>query len=236
MSTELKNALLAAGPRLVDRVLAEMYENPFWVERFGARAHTHGREDGLYHITYACNAIEAGDVGVIENYARWLQQVLTTRGMCSRHLADNFDRLAAAIRDEPWPGKQAAIDVFAAAARALHYEDSIAGGLQARTMIIARAATLDLHANHPDGPAADQARCIDDLSYHLSYLADAIALSRPQVFGDYIRWLGEFLAKRSVPRTHLAASLDALEAQIAKQFPAAVAPCAAAFAQARAPI
>ena len=100
---ELVARLDASAERLTTRVLAEMYADPFWHARFGERADRYGRQDGRFHVDYVIQALQADDVGIIEHYARWLQQVLTSRGMCTRHLAENFARLADAIRDEAWP-------------------------------------------------------------------------------------------------------------------------------------
>ncbi len=230
MSARKYDALIAsldeAAHRLTTRVLAEMYTNPFWTERFGDRATTHGRNDGLYHVSYVIQALVADDAEVLERYARWLQQVLTSRGMCTRHLAENFDRLAAAIDDEPWPERSAAVAMLARATAALRYQGSEAAALQANANAIATMAVDALCEADPTwlarwGGEDGRARCIDEVDYHVQYLADAIALGTSTVFVQHMRWLAGFLEKRSIPRVHLRASLDALVPAIAAHAPQA---------------
>lgn len=204
----------AAADALTDRVLAEMLENTFWRERFGERAQKHGRQDGLFHIKYLSEALRTGEATVMEQYARWLQQVLTTRGMCTRHLDENFERLAKAI-GETIPGSAPAIAMLDAARGALRYaEGTPARRVQDATAAIAASVAGALYAKHPEWPETYRARCTDDLSYHLCYAADALALAMPNVFASYLGWIGEFLERRKVPRMHLDESVAALRSAV----------------------
>lgn len=211
---ELCERLDRAGDRLTERVLAEMYQNPFWLERFGQRAHIHGRKDGRFHIDYLVQALGSDDPTIIENYARWLQQVLTTRGMCTRHLADNFDLLGGAIAAERWPDGDAAVRMLATATAALRYLNGPARDVQDHIKVLAEAATEVMYVRHPEWLArwgADaRVRSIDDLAYHLHYAADALALGSPATFLAYIAWITEFLERRQVPRSMLIESLETL--------------------------
>lgn len=160
-------ALIAAieeqGAALTARVLDEMYRDPFWHARFGERADKHGRQDGTFHLQYLAQALASDDPNVMHNYARWLQQVLTTRGMCTRHLAENFDRLAAAIRDAV-PHSEPAVALLRAATEALRYDHADARRVQ------------DLR-----GETAEERELI-------AYAADAIALGMPSVFTAHVAW------------------------------------------------
>lgn len=170
MTTDPELAALLArlasdGPALAAEVLAAIYRDPFWRARFGARADEHGSKDGLHHLAYVREALAAGSPDVIAHYARWLQSVLTTRGMCSRHLADHFDRLAAAILAAGWPGAARAAAVLAAATAALRY---------------------------PEGPARALADRIPALPAELatlaSYTSDALALGAPDTLVAHVAW------------------------------------------------
>jgi hypothetical protein len=206
----------AEADALTDRVLAGMYRNPFWRERFGERADKHGRQDGKFHLQYVIQALAAEDTNVIEQYARWLQQVLTTRGMCSRHLAENFDKLAEQI--DAWPAGAAAVDLLRAATAALCYpEGTAARRLQDRSDTFARLAAAELYARHPEW--TNRARCEDDLRYHLSYAADALALGDPQVFTGYVDWIRGFLERRGISRDHLRESLEVLATLADREVP-----------------
>lgn len=216
---ELVAQLEAAADRLTDRVLAEMYVDPFWRERFGARADKHGRQDGRFHVQYLQQALTSDDPEVLENYARWLQQVLTTRGMCTRHLAENFDRLALAIAHEHWPEGQVAIDLLARATAALTYADGDAREVQLRAGSIAEATAAALDPPGSGAIAPDRARLLDELATLISYFADALALASPQRFADHVAWLSGWLERRNVPRGQLVDRLKALRATIERELP-----------------
>lgn len=207
----LLQRLEAAGPRLVDATLARMLENPFWAERFGERARTHGREDGLYHVRYLVAALEARDAEVLRRYATWLRTVLVSRGMSSRHLAENFTLLSDAIAAEGWPDAGEATAHLHQAEEALLFPPrSPAGQLQREERALAEACVARLYAHHPSWSPAWRARCVDDVRYHVAYLADALGAEQPPLFASYVAWAGGFLARRGVPRAHLDASLVAL--------------------------
>lgn len=151
--------LIEAGPRLTAAVLVEMYKDPFWEQRFGARGRHHSQKDGDYHVQYLLQALAADDARVFESYAKWLREVLVTRGMCSAHLAENFVRLADAIDAEPWDDRARASAILRRGASALRYTEGDAAALEA----------MDL-----DGTYA-------------SYLKDAVAFAAPERFAAYCK-------------------------------------------------
>lgn len=213
---ELVERLDRAADRFTERVLGEMYKNPFWQERFGERANRHGRQDGRFHIDYLMQAVGSDDVAVFENYARWLQQVLTSRGMSSKHLAENFERLGRAISDERWADGAIAVKVLDAGVSALRYRTGAAREVQEHARVIVVATAEVLYVRHPEWQerwgAAGRVRCIDDIDYHVSYGADALALELPNVFIDYARWMADFLARRNMPRDHLVETFEVIAA------------------------
>jgi hypothetical protein len=186
----------AAADALTDRVLAEMYEDPFWNARYGERAQTHGRQDGLFHIKYLREAIRANDPSVIEHYARWLQQLLTTRGMCTRHLDENFERLARAIGDTI-PDSAPAVAMLAAARAALRYPDGPARRLQDAT---ARLAAGD-----------------HDLLTDYAYAADSLALNQPAVFANHVAWTADFVERRGGSRAQFDARIATLRETVKRE-------------------
>lgn len=69
--------------------------------------------------------------------------------------------------------------------------------LTRRTADLARE-TARLHlARHPEfaerDPEAEQ-RCAEDGEYHLQHLAAALAMGRPELFGEYVGWAADLLA------------------------------------------
>jgi hypothetical protein len=217
---ELSVRLDAAASQLTARVLDEMYLNPFWHERFGERADRHGKQDGRFHVDYLIQALHADDPIIMHNYARWLQPVLTTRGMCTRHLDDNVRLLADAIREQAWPDAQPALDMLAAARRALEYPNVPAQTVQRAAASLATQAAASLYSRHPEWEERwPRERCVDDLLYHATYAADAISLRQPALFVAHVEWIAGFLTRRGVPRAHLIESLDALREAARHQLP-----------------
>jgi len=175
---ELAARIEASAEVLTSRVLAEMYADPFWRARFGERADKHGRQDGMFHIKYLGEALRANDASVMAQYARWLQQVLTTRGMCTRHLDENFERLAAAIADA-FADSGPALEMLDAARAALLYEDGPARRLQ-------DASATITHALAPRLGVPER-----DVVQLLSYAADSLALAMPTVLTGHVAWLAD---------------------------------------------
>lgn len=195
-------ALLARhADALTARALAAMYRNPFWDARFGERGRRYAEEDGRHHLGYLHEALLAGGPESLVRYARWLQTVLVTRGMCSRHLADHFARLRDAVRAELGTERTAA---------ALAYLDE------------AEAALLyDVPTARAVQQSIDDERGVDDplsVRYLVSYLGDAVARARPDLFGDYVRWCR---AHAGSDGARLDRALVALDAALARLDPAA---------------
>lgn len=201
MSEALAERLLAASGELNREVLAEMYRDPFWYARFGEpRADKHGRQDGDHHVSYLVEALRSGDAGVLERYARWLQQVLTTRGMCTRHLAEHFERLGEAIAARGWPDAARAAELLAAAVAALRYDEGPARAIQDRAASIAALGDPELAT----------------LAW---YLADAVALGTPAVFAKHVAWYARFVEQQGAPAGTAAERLDRLCDAILRALP-----------------
>ena len=222
---DLADALESRAAELAYGALAEMYRDPFWEARFGERGRRFSGEDGLYHVRYLVEALRAGSPETLIRYARWLQSVLTTRGMCTRHLAENFERLADTIRASVSGAADAepALSYLASATQALQYPEGPARAVQdAAEAIAARveaqaqagaAATAASVANVANvanvaGERAGGAGHVADPRTVLSYLADAIALGRPEVFVDHLAWSAGFLEQRGVSREELGQRLS----------------------------
>lgn len=220
----LASLLLREGAALSRRVVGDMYaSNPFWDARFGARGRTFAEEDAGRHVEHLVVALHAENPAVFVEFARWLQRVLTTRGMCTRHVAENFARLAAALDATAWPGVERASAIVRQGARALAYESGPAAEVDRARASLGEAITRRLEAEHPDWFTGERqrARCRDDVDYHLSYLADALANERPEAFASYVQFVRGFLARFAVPEAHVDATLAALHDEVAACTPAA---------------
>lgn len=176
MHETLRDFLKARATALSQGVLARMYENPFWMARYGARGRSFADEDSLYHLQYLDQALAAEDAAVFEKYARWLRSILVSRGMCSEHLAENFLLLADAIDTSGAPSADAARAVLERGARALVYTQGDASRLEGRRTEL--LAAVERSAN---GPAMRE----DDRRYLVSYLIDSAATGDASGFDEF---------------------------------------------------
>ena len=67
--------------------------------------------------------------------------------------------------------------------------------------------------------AAGRMKCLQDVNYHLSYLAQAIAVSTPELFIDYVAWAKVMLSERNVPVEDLISNLVHLRDTLRKLLP-----------------
>jgi hypothetical protein len=212
--------LRAHAPAIARDATAAMYENPFWDERFGERGRKRAAEDAAYHVEYLAQSLAAGDASIMRGYARWLQPLLTSRGMCTRHIDESFARIGAAVAARV-PHATAAEEHVAAARDALVYAEGVPHELTRAAPDLARAATDALHERHPEWierwGQRGRERCLDDVAYHLSYAGDALALGRAEVFTDYVRFIDGFLARRGFGGDHLRDTLDVLAEIVARE-------------------
>lgn len=205
----------ARADALAARTLARMYENPFWDARFGERGRGFAAQDQHHHLRYLIIALRIGGPYTMTWYARWLQTVLTTRGMCSRHVDENFTRLAEAIVAEGIEEPDSALALLQAGREALRYQVGPARAVQEATVDLTDDTVSALYARHPEWlerwGEAGRTRCREDVTYHLSYLADGLALTRPDLFASYVGWIAGYLETLGIQRAHLAETLAALQ-------------------------
>jgi hypothetical protein len=190
------------------RVVKEMYQDRFWTERFGQRGLEHSQQDGRFHVSYLVQALIASDPGVLTRYAVWLRSVLTTRGMCTRHLAENFERLARATQEQVFDSARA-VEYLRAAGAALLDEAGPARELQMVSERIARTcAGEDAPPSSVGATPSRDSRA--ELLHLLSYLADALSLGRTEHFLAHVRWLRGFLQREGISDGQLEAWLEGL--------------------------
>jgi hypothetical protein len=213
--TALADAIEARAQSLADRAHEAMYRDPFWDARFGERGRRFSEEDNLHHVSYLVQALRADAADLLSGYARWLQSVLTTRGMCSRHIAQNFGRLSDALRAEQIVDAEPALALLDVASAALTYDGGPARAVQGAAEPVAARAAQAIGQRHPtwsDPPDSSGAALLrDDLLLLLSYLADALANGRDDLFVTHVRWMASYAAQRGRPATYVRELLWALD-------------------------
>ncbi|MDQ2999373.1 MAG: hypothetical protein M3R61_20255 [Chloroflexota bacterium] len=220
---EICAAIEAVRDRLVDAVLANMYPNPFWDDRYGARGRALCQEDNHHHLNYLIAAIRTHSPDSMAAYYKWLQILLVSRGMCTYHIRQNMERMEDHLRallPAAWP----AIKPYHQAGYAgLAYAQPACQALAAHAAQIAEATTAQMYATNPFweqqfGPRG-RALCREDNLYHLAYLQDAVGVNAPDRFGSYLDWLTGFLGRRGLAADHLHADLQILADELARALP-----------------
>lgn len=203
------DALLERGPELGRRVLDRLLENPFWKARYGERAERFGKEDNGYHLDYLAESVRADDVEVMKRYARWLQSVLNSRGMCTRHLDENFALMIEELTAMGLANPEVTAHLEAARA-ALRYDPGAARAIQDAAPALVEAISEELYRRHPEWSSHDERQrghCRNDVGYQLDYLADAVAMNRPELYVRFVTWTAGFMASRGFGPRHLHQSI-----------------------------
>ncbi|MCA0173764.1 hypothetical protein [Bacillus sp. RAR_GA_16] len=93
---------------IIDRVVEGIYRDmPGLLERFGEQGRVKCREDNYHHIKHLNSARNLNSDEFFVDYALWLNNILTVRGMKTEHLIDNFKRLEIEISAaEPFEEKE----------------------------------------------------------------------------------------------------------------------------------
>ena len=206
--TGLIERLQTQSVPLARRAIAEMYQNPFWQDRFGTRGRELTEQDGALHLSYLLQALAASDPSVLTSYARSLQTQLVSRGMCSRHISEHFERLERAIADLV-PESDPAGELLRAARQALTYDEGLGRELQLLSDPLAEKTLDALESRQPSWFSAassyvsmasfesilqaERARWKGDLLELISYLADALRADRLELFSAHVVYSSWFL-------------------------------------------
>ncbi|KMK75394.1 hypothetical protein [Alkalihalobacillus pseudalcaliphilus] len=79
---------------IVNEIREEIYkEFPYLWEKYGEHGWERTKEDNFHHLKYLETSFQLQDHSYFEEYALWLNNVLTSRGMSPAIIIDNFERL-----------------------------------------------------------------------------------------------------------------------------------------------
>jgi hypothetical protein len=83
---------------IIEEVTDGIYKDyPFLLEKYGERGRQKCKEDNEHHIKYLQTAASMDEEKYFIDYAHWLNGILTSRGMQTEHIIDNFNRLIGAF-------------------------------------------------------------------------------------------------------------------------------------------
>jgi hypothetical protein len=222
-------AIQARRQVLAEQVVVEMYRNPFWQARYGDRGKIRALEDAGLNFDNLAAVLRLGIVAELGYHYRWLRGVLVVRGMCSRHVQETMEAMRRALTTTLPAGEaDAGCAWLRVAEGALIYDHPFAQALAPVEDAVIAGALARLAARPgavPSAPALTaDSREGRDLRYHLSYLTDALALDRPDLFVSYAAWVAGFLPTVGATVAGLRAGLQALGDALTAELPAAAAP------------
>ncbi len=202
---QVTEALAGAREELVESMAAELWDNPFWADRFGEPGRNFITQDCQYHVDTLISTVQIDQAGFMARHYKWLQGVLVHRGMCSHHLRETialFDRQIAARLPHVWPLIQ---PYHAAAAQGLAYESAACQALEQFEERLSERVIARLWAENPEWELRlglqGESLCRREMRYHLSYLQDALGYQEPELFTAYLAWFTAYKeARRIVPR------------------------------------
>ncbi|RKG83759.1 hypothetical protein D7W82_24320 [Corallococcus sp. CA049B] len=189
-----------------------LYEDPFWAARYGLqRARRFGDEDAVFHVRYLVQALDASRPAILEDYARWLRTLLVTRGMCSLHLDQHFEGLTRALQAQGFGPDSLPYTYVQSARQALHYKEGPAHAVESDA-----AAIISAVVRRTEGPlpAGSRPRLEQEVRLQLSYLSDALALGRADLWDAHLQWYAGFWPQRGLSPLTLVQTLDALKATL----------------------
>ncbi|WP_066099005.1 hypothetical protein [Bacillus sp. SJS] len=101
---------------IIEQVVEGIYEHyPELLEKYGETGKRKCREDNEHHLKHLATAYEAQMPKIFTDYAVWLNNVLTSRGMKKEHLMDNFERIEKALETVEAPEKNDYVQYLRAA-------------------------------------------------------------------------------------------------------------------------
>ncbi len=115
--------------------------------------------------------------------------------------------------------------------------DDLATRLEREAPELAAVVVAEMRERHPEMferyGAHGGDRCLEDTSYHLRFLADAVDQGDPEVFRGYRSWLESVLTPRGVPVEDIDLNFEALELVLDARYGVAAAPAAEMLRAAR---
>ncbi|MFG6116967.1 hypothetical protein ACGTN9_17585 [Halobacillus sp. MO56] len=80
--------------KLVELVVDDIYQAyPELIERFGESGRLRTLEDNHHHLDHLDTAFQMGNSTFFLDYTNWLNTVLTSRGVGTQLIIDNYERL-----------------------------------------------------------------------------------------------------------------------------------------------
>ena len=176
----------SARVRILERMLADLYHNPFWDARFGEKGRIYAVQDSGYHIDYLLTAIKANDPQVYGAYWAWFRPLMVQRGICTRHLVDTLTSLGQHLIAEVAQDDRLLAVYLGAARQALDYDLPACRELAALENQIVKDVLVRAGPFSPQNPSHPSTET--EILYVLSYLQDGAISENPEILKNYLHW------------------------------------------------
>jgi hypothetical protein len=199
---EIISAIEQVRSSIAERLVDQMYADPFWEERYGKLGKMHAHQDVNYHLDNLVTAIRMEMLSSPVNYYDYLQNVLVHRGICTRHIHHTLSQLKALLKEvlpDEWPEIEPYLD---AGYEGLAYKHPACQNLSDKEERIANAVANQL--TPPEGSISSldewrQAR-YREILLHLSYLQDSVEKESAQIFDEHASWSLSFYPAQGVSK------------------------------------
>lgn len=86
--------------KVIEEVVEGIYKAyPMLEEKYGKLGREKCVEDNYHHFKHLDTAYTLNESNIFTDYAIWLNNILTSRGMKEEHLIDNFERIHTSLQN-----------------------------------------------------------------------------------------------------------------------------------------
>lgn len=200
--------LEASRHRIIERVIHETMQNPFWVERYGVGVRDKILFDTEHNIAALIKAIRYRSQVMLDDYLAWLRTTLVRHRCSTGMLNETFAYIWNALQAElPYEAYAPLFAYIEAGLNGLRYsQPTIQEIVSLHEQLAEELArhTFDMQWHWQRAYASSgRARCLYDMWLLLDFVIDALGQNDPQVAVQHILWLREFLLPKGLSTTHM---------------------------------
>jgi hypothetical protein len=195
-------------------VTNEMYQDPFWSDRYGRRGVDFTHQDVAYGLNFLITALKAESRDVLVRYYAWLRDLLVLRGMCTRHIWQTIHCTELALEKLlPMDTWELIAPYTMAGYGSLTYSAPTAVQLADHIEMISLSALALRNSSFHSMNIQEEFRI------YLSYLADSVERNNRSLLIQFLSWKIQFNAKQppggqSQPSNPITEDLQALRKAI----------------------
>lgn len=214
--------LEASRSRIIERVIHQTMQNPFWAERYGPGVRDKIIFDTEHNIAALTKAIRYRSQVMLDDYLAWLRTTLVRHRCSTGMLNETFAYIWYGIQSElPYEAQAPLFAYIEAGLNQLRYSQPTIQEIVAIHEQLAEDLTrhtFDMQWHWQRAYATSgRARCVYDMWLILDFAIDALGQNDPQVAVQHILWLRDGLLPRGLSTTHMQQLLWLLTGMLEQQ-------------------